>query len=437
MKPHTPLSSLSAILVAAQLLSSPDAAAEPAGIGPPTNGGSHRRLSGRVVRLSARVALERALEKSPELGPGRLLVRDTASLRPSAARHSWARPVVAAEGGMRRNPAGDSRPEISVSLTQAVPLTSIGDARRRHADALLTEAHAELERDSLGLAVEVLDLWLDLAHWERVAEHHGRAVERAQRSSDLIAQQVALGSAQPGDDAVALAALGRSRAARRHAQAQCERAVGELQLLLDADPTEKFVTEGELGLPEPTGPDVEVTRHPSTQLLLAQAQQQRSTAQLELAQARAPLGVGAQVTREGTGDWVALLHVSAPLPFGDPNRYWTLANGRQLEALEFEARHTRERFTRLAAQLRRRWDFQRRQVEQIEKEEVAPAAFALRVTEYQFEAAKVPLQTLLLSRDRVADAEMNSLLARLELERLRLQLAWADGSLLDWARSSR
>jgi outer membrane protein TolC len=384
----------------------------------------------RAQPLSARQAVRLALSQSPELGPERVSVRHTSWIAGRADKDTSLAPIVGLGAGVRRDPRGEPRPEVSLTVSQPVRLASVAEGRLIHARAIAELARATQARAELDVSLQALSDWLELRRWERVEQRRRSAVERAEQLRSIVLAQVAVGAAQPGDDALAQASLGRQGALLLQAQVERESANAALRLLLAAEPTAQFTTDGELDLVDTAS----VRPHPAASALWAQARSETAAANMQLLEARLPLSVGLSATREGTGEWLVVGQISLPLPLRNTAAYAAAQTSRNVGSMEFEAEHVAERAARRAQALRGQLSAQRRIALQVQQDEVAPSRRALSVMDHQFHAGKVTLQALLVSRERVAEAELHLLEAQHQLALTRVQIAWLEGSLVRWAR---
>ncbi len=387
------------------------------------------------LTLTFEQALGLALEQSPELLPNNATARRARAALGHTGGAAVASPRLEVFGGSRHSPDQRPQPELGVGLSQTLSLSGLGDRREAHGRAALRLAEAELDERRLTVGREVAQAWVELRATQRRQRLQGDRVRRARLLSRTVAGRAAVGAVSRAESALAEAAL--ARAENMFAQAREDNVAAQhrLRLLLDLPPGATLSTSGQP--PKRARPADSNRVHPLVEVAAAGAAYLDADADLLLAEGGASMDLGATAMREGTGDWVFLGSLRIPLPLFNANEHHAAQRRVPAEGMRREAAHWVERRQRQLEYLELRAQRHEGLIENIRNHELGAARQALGVVEAEHAAGKATVPLLLSTEESVADAEAHLLDAETELLRIRVEQAFTEGTLLEWARRTK
>lgn len=345
-------------------------------------------------------------------------------------------PVLAAQGGYRRSAQG-SGPEVTVQLSQEIPMRGVGGTRRRAAsatrdalDAALVAARAEAARRAALAFIATVEAAALLALRDR-------ALDDAMRLAQLSRRRVEVGAAQPLEGALGESERGRARAAHIEAEGVLIEASAELAIATGRDLATPPATP--ITFAAPAKPVVvtsaELARlvelNPTVRALDERARAAVAQVGVVRAVGGATVVAGASYQREGNGDQVGVGQLAVGLPFFDPAAFDTAERRVEAAALQASAQIARADARKELYLARHDTEHYLELFEEVGTGAVGPARETVRLAERAWSAGTETLAQLLFARQRLVGAEEQLLHARAELERAHVRFDYAAGRLAE------
>ena len=368
-----------------------------------------------VVPLPAQLTLEQALIAAESRSP------DLAAARAD---------VVAAQGrvrqaGFRTNPefsvelenfagsgmlSGFQRTEITASINQRLDLAGHRRARVSASEARLFAAELQLAIARADLRQQVRTRFAEgAAARDLLAVARGN-LERSTELARIAKELVDAGREPPLRGLRAQAALARTTAALRSAEADERNARNTLAALLGSEtPPERLVGEAVVSAPA----QVDAT----STLDVALAKAQAAIARAELGQARAEgrldpsIGIGIRNIR-GTGDVGLVAGVSMPLPIFDRNQGNIAAARSGIDAAEQRVSAAQNQAAAKIANARASLAAAEARLGALEQSGLAESREALRLAELSYRAGKASLLELLDAQQAYSLTQSDFIAAR-------------------------
>jgi cobalt-zinc-cadmium efflux system outer membrane protein len=195
------------------------------------------------VALDLGATLQRAASAAPAVTAARGRIGEAEAARVGATALA-ANPELELEAGPRYG--AERTLDLSVRLGQGFELGGRRGARGAVADAGARRARVEADVATREVQLEAALAYYEALHGERLVEAVQRAAELAQRAAEVAERRRKAGDVTDLDVDLAKAAVGRTRAAARIAEAGRAAAIGRLAKLLALAPDDTVVLRGEL-----------------------------------------------------------------------------------------------------------------------------------------------------------------------------------------------
>jgi len=281
------------------------------------------------------------------------------------------------------------------------------------------------ERDA---ELRAASAWIDARLAVELMRIRQEMLDEAEELLRLATARVRAGRSEPGEEALARSLVGSARASLLEAEGRKVAALTELRFSTGIAQSRSIDPVGPIDardapLDEKSLLSDALSRHPSLELLTAEARRRDSAAELSLASGRPFLSVGTLVTHEGTGDWIVEARAALPLPFVNPAA--VDAARLQAEAMTAHAEVTRMRAlleTELRISLHER-EHSREARDVLREGAIAPAREALGLAEKQYAAGSVDLAVVIGAHRQLLDAEQRWAEAAASVKRADLRLA--------------
>lgn len=376
-------------------------------------------------------ALRWGAEQGPGVGPALAVlpaVRDASRVATRLLRP----PMLALSGGYRE---GVERPgpELSVALSQEVPLADVRRRRRELVSAWREHSKSQIESARDAAALRAALAWAGCLEAGAIAQLRGQALEQAHAIEQTSRARVAAGSSLPSDAALASSELELARASMLDAEGAVTEAYSELKLATGQPTSMQLEARGDLNgfdaiSVETPPPREALERSPAMKEARAQAELARSQTDLVRATQGPSFAVGATFLREGTGARVYTAFVSVPLPFVDTAGF----EAARERSVELRARAhagdlSRELGKRLALAEHDRIHW-REVREALGRAEIA-AREGLRVLLANYEAGVHDVSAVLIARQRVVSLQEGVTRASAEVLRAELLVRALTGRL--------
>jgi cobalt-zinc-cadmium efflux system outer membrane protein len=379
------------------------------------------------------VTRERAIALGAERAPG---VREAAApLRATAALREVSNalpyvPRLTASAG-RRTGAFGSGVEVGGGVTQDLSPRGLGARRGDVAAAAEHAARSEFERARLeGAALAVL-AWVDVLEAEDLARVRAAARQDAEEIARVARARTERGVAPPAEAALGAVEIGAAELGERDAEGRLFEARAELQFAIGAPPTTEVVAAGDVRAIEPGSPALPPGReHPAEAAARDRIALARADAKLARAQATPAIGLGANYTREGTGEQLVLGTVTLPLPFLDPSRFDAARHETNVASAEGQAERIRAELARDAAVAAHERSHTREVHETLATKVLVPLRETVRLARAGYQAGTQDVTAFLVVRQRLVAAEEQLGRASADVQRADLRYALASGTLL-------
>ncbi len=388
--------------------------------------------------LSLGDALRLAASRSPELEAVDENVRQFAAARAESNPVLNSAPRLSLVAGMRDTGSRQAA-ELGLGFSQAFSLSSVAEHRGALGDAGAELALSRLAARRLEVLAEAARSWVRLKSAEEQLLIERQREERERGLLAAVSARRSVGALTAGDEQLARAHAERAASRTQQAEIELQMSQHELSLVLGLAEGRQARTRGPM--PSFDALDVRASQTPDVHPLVASAQAGaryiEAQADLQQAQGEPQMSVGAQILREGSGDWVALGSLSLPWPLINTNSYQAAQQRAPALGLRKKARHMQERsllrtrfFAQRVAQLRR-------VEEQITQVELKATRAALEVVAEQYEAGKIPAMTLLVASSALTEVQQQLQQVRLARRLSQIELAFESNELSRWKESIR
>jgi cobalt-zinc-cadmium efflux system outer membrane protein len=365
------------------------------------------RCAERPLMLSRQRAVELGAERAPAVREATAPLHATSALRDASSSLFPYAPRVTVSGGRRTGNFG-SGVDLSASVVQDLSLRGLGRRREEVASAVERVARSEVERARLeGGALAAL-AWVGLLEAQELV----RVREAARRDADEIARvaraRTDRGVALPAEAALAAAEVGAAELGERDAEGQLFEASAALQFAVGLPPGTIVVAAGVLAngdLPDAPAPTPATQTHPAQTAARTRIDLARADAALARAQATPTLGLGANYTREGTGEQTLTGIVSLPLPILDPSRFDAARHETSVASAEGQAERIRSEIARDASISEHERSHTREVYETLATKVLLPLREAVRLARASYQAGTENVTALLLLRQRLVVSE--------------------------------
>ncbi len=404
--------------------------ARPAGA--ETSHAEHPDEAENVVYLT----LEEALRRGAKAGPERAVSEAPLGALNDAVDEAnpllTQSPLLQAQVGPRLI-GGRASTDVTVSLTQPMPLSPQGRLRLRLARAEQKAANQEVELSALDGAERAGQAWIDLVLSEHLLALRKDAEQRAQENLRILQVRANVGEIEPSVLAVAQGELASTRSSILEAEGQHYLAASDLTYFtgLSADARAEVKTT-QLGEPDAHGAAArseDMEAHPVVQSATARAQASKEAIAYAKSQQMPTFSLGVQYQREGTGDQIITGLLSVPLPFSKP---WSFQEARTRAEYDQQAARAvlaKRELERLLKRARHERSHAYAQYALLKTELVPPKREAVRLARISFEAGEYDyLQVSLRERELLA-AEERLAVAKAEVHRAELHLLRCTGQL--------
>jgi len=392
--------------------------------------------SAPTVEVTLASALRWAREQGPGVGPATAAapaVRDASSATTRLLRA----PMLALGGGYRE---GVERPgpELSVAVSQEIPVADVGRRRKELVSAWREQSKHQIESARNAAALRAALAWAGCLEADAITQLRGQALQQAQAIEQTSRARVAAGSSLPSDAALATSELELARANLLDAEGAVTEAYSELRLATGQQPSTRLAARGDLDRFDTSSVEPQRTREalehsPALKEARAQVLLARSQTDLLRATQGPSFALGATFLREGTGARVYTAFVSLPLPFVDTAGFEAAReHGLELRARANAADLSRELAKRLALAEHDRVHW--REVREALARGEHAAREGLRVLLANYQTGVHDISGVLLARQRVVSLQEGVTRASAELLRAELLLRALTGRLLEGSK---
>lgn len=393
---------------------------------------------GRAAALSLEQSVQTAQLNNKELRAARLAVEQAQERLRQAGR--WANPELEVSGMSDFASATQGEAAVSVSFSQAFPLTSRLSLQRQISRLDVERARREVRNQERLLAGRVRALYIRVVAAEARAALWRRIARQQEALSEIVAKRLDLGQGSAAE--AALAAASQAAACNHLSEAESAADTGsvELKTLLGlpaehplqlTDPLPRII---EL-LKNRTAEQPKVLRRPDAELLLLEADRAGLESRLARAEAWDDLHIGVEYTADrrmdepeglGTGHFLGI-KLSLPLPLWNSNagavaekqaRRAELQS--RLDALQLEIANE------LAAALRQTRLLNQR-LAQIRNRAIGPVREHENKLRQAFDEGRADLRDLLAVRSQLAELELAEVGALAELAEAHARVATTVG----------
>lgn len=385
------------------------------------------------LRLDINSTVRLALARSPELAPQRAAVGGASDVARAVDTPLATPPRLEVQAGPRwRNDAQRYGVDATVALWQDFSLGGYGGARRDLARSMQREAGAGLAVAERDVAAAAALAWINARLARELVRIRGESLKDAEELVRLAAARVRVGSAPPGDEALARAVLGTARAAALDAEGRRFEADAALRYIAGLPLAQPLELAGPLDTRDPPIDARQLlararAAHPDVELARATAARHARTSEVARAGGKPYLSVGPLVTREGTGDWVVEGRVAVPLPFVNPAALDTARASADARVASANARRVEARIAGDIQMALHEREHAREVREELLTGAIVPAREALRQSKLQYEAGSGQLAVVLGARRALLDAEERWAEAAADVRRADVKLARALG----------
>ncbi len=385
------------------------------------------------LRLDIASAVRLALQRSPELGPGRAAIGGASDVARAVDTPLATPPRLEVQAGPRwRNDVQRYSVDATVALWQDFSLGGYGGARRDLARAMQREAGAGLAVAERDVAATTALAWIDARLARELMRIRAESVTDAVELVRLASARVRIGQSPPGEEALARAVLGSARAAALDAEGRRFEADAALGYVTGLPPAQPIDVTGALDTRDPPLDERRLlararAAHPDVALARAVAARQTRTSEVARAGGKPYLSVGPLVTREGTGDWLFEGRVAVPLPLVNPAALESARARADARVAAAQARRVEARINGEIRMALHEREHAREVREALLTGAIAPAREALRQSQAQYEAGSGDLNAVLVARRALLDAEERWAEAAADVRRADVKLARALG----------
>jgi outer membrane protein, heavy metal efflux system len=393
---------------------------------------------GEAARPRA-VSLHEALALGAAVGPGVAVSEAPRRSVQALARHSSAlvRPPLLTLGGGYRSGAVSPGPELSVGLSQEVPLKGVGSARSQLATSYARSVAADVQRARVDGAARAGFAWVDALLAQEMHALRLQGLRQAESILSVTLRRVEVGVALPSELALARGEAGAARTWLYDAEGLQVEALAELRFAIGAPATLALQAEGRLYESDDRVPDerralaASRAHHPNVQLAASRATQAAHETRLTGALLGPHLSLGASYAREGSGERVLLGFIGIPIPIVDAAAFETTrqeANQRTAESQVELSRAEAAKEIRLALHERRHW---REVRDSLRSGALAAFDEAYRIASQQYEVGTSEIASVMLARQRLLGAQEQLAEVAARVLRADIALARATGELLE------
>lgn len=403
-------------------------------VSPSTPAASEHRHSDdpRALRVTREYAIQRAARHGPELGPARASLRGAAEVQRRSRSLLTTPPRLELALGPRFGT--DRGLDASVGVWQDFPLSGVGAARRRVANARRLAADLAIEDAQTSAALSSGLAWVEARLARELVQLNSRRLAEAEQLERLTRTRHEAGDATAGAVASARALVGAARASVVDAEGQKFAAEAGLAYALGLAAERRTEAVGSLDRDAPGSSEAAalaaVRRHPRLRRLSADAQTLSELSEKTRAEGVPGLGVGPSVTREATGDWIVLGRVSVPLPVVNSHTFEVAEQRRTALVARAQVRREEARLRSRARVLFHELGHARSVRDALKRDALAPARLALKEALLRYQTGKTELSEVLTARRALMEVEERRLLAAADAQVAELRLRAATGSIL-------
>ncbi|HMR74560.1 MAG TPA: TolC family protein [Polyangiaceae bacterium] len=420
-------------LVAAGTMYAPPSWSQEKQQAPSHSASGHDELaSAGGLRVTLQYAIQRAVRHGPELGPAQASLRGVTEAQRRSRALLTTPPRLELALGPRIG--GERGLDASAGLWQDFPLSGVGAARRRVANARRLAADLEIEDAKTSAALASGLAWVEARLAREFVKLHSRRLSEAERLEQVTVTRRDAGDATAGQVASARAIVGAARAAIVDAEGQRFAADAALSYALGLGPERRIEAVGSLERDGPTASEASalsaVQSHPRLRRLTADARTLTEVSEMTRAEGVPALAVGPSVTREATGDWIVLGRLSVPLPVVNSNAFEVAEQRRTALVARAQVRRERARLQSQARVLFHELGHARRVRDALKRDALAPAQAALKEALLRYQAGKTDLSEVLTARSALLEVEERRLMAAANAQIAELRLRAVTGKIL-------
>ncbi|MDB5212218.1 MAG: Heavy metal efflux outer membrane protein CzcC family [Myxococcaceae bacterium] len=377
---------------------------------------------------------EQALALGAERGPGvreaRAPLRAASELGDSTRAALAYAPRITAFAGPRTGNFGTGL-DIGAGVTQELSLRGLGSRRADLAAAVAHAARSEVERARLEGAALAALAWVDLLEAQQLVLVRAAARVDAEEIARVARARTDRGVAPPAEAALATAEVGTAEVSERDAEGRLFEARAALQFAAGFPPSTVLAAAGDLTSGhEPPPLRHAGGEHPAETAARSRTDLARADQKLARAQATPTLGIGANYTREGTGEQVVTGTISVPLPFLDPSRFDGARHETSVAAAGGQAERIHAELVRDAAITEHERAHTREVRETLATRVVIPLRESERLARAAYQGGTQDVTAFLLVRQRRISAEEQLGRAAADVQRADLRYELAHGTLL-------
>lgn len=392
----------------------------------------HPTDSENVVYLTLEEALSRGASAGPEVGvadaPREALAEAAARANPVFTQV----PTLQAQFGPRFS-RGDIHPDVTVSVSQPVPLTRVGPVQQRLARAEKMAVEREFELAQLDSAERAGRAWVDLALSERSLLLRQESQKRALENLRIVESRVRHGEADPSVFSLAASELADAKSRVLEAEGDHYLAASDLAyfagLSEDTRAEVKTTLLDEPPISSSTEPGGAVEAHPAVQSAAAAALASKEAIAYAKAQQAPNASFGVQYQREGTGDQIITGIFTLPLPAWKPWRFQEARARANYDAKNAQVALAQRNLERWLERMRHEYSHAKAQYQIVKDQLVPPRKEAVRLARLAFAAGEHEYLRVVWAERELLAAEERLVTALADVHRARLQLLRFTGRL--------
>jgi outer membrane protein TolC len=390
------------------------------------------RASADGLALSRADALRLGADRGPATVEARAPLGAARGIRDAAKAPLAYSPRVSVIAGARRGAFG-AGPELGGTVLQDLSVRGLGGARTDVGAAYARASATDVDRARLEAGATALLAWIDVLEAQELVAFRHRARADAEAIARVARARVDRGVAMPVEASLAAAEVGSAELAELDAEGQLVAARVALRFAVGLPPTTDVRAIGTLDADRAPADRDPSREHPAAAAARTRVALAAAEAKLARAQSSAPMSVGVQVMREGTGEQVLTGQITLPLPFLDPSRFEGARQQAHVLAAEARERRIKDEIARDVALADHERAHTREVREALREKVLVPLREAVRVARAAYEAGTQDATALLLLRQRLVAAEEQLERALAEVQRADVRYAVARGVLLDEA----
>lgn len=392
---------------------------------------AHPEDGRQVVYLS----FEEALKRGAQSGPDVIYAKAPSASTKEALRYSnplfTQVPVMQVQAGPRFSSTNTS-PDLTVSLSQPIPLTNTGRAQERLARAEVNFVEKDVELAVLDSAERAGQAWIELAYAEELLKLRHDALEQAKKHLQIVESRMELGAIDQSDLALARGEVASARALVLDAEGQHFLAASELAYVTGLSETQRADVKtllSDVPIFESTRDGSAGAVHPALASAEARAEASKQGIDYAKSQQVPTMSFGLQYQREGTGDQIVTGIFTVPLALWKPWRFQEAQARIKYDQARAQTKRVELELNREIERALHEREHATAKYKLLKSSAIPPREQSLRIALAKFEAGEVDFLQVSWAKRELLSEQERLVTALAELHRAHLHLLRSTGAL--------